>query len=111
MLDPKHAAEESGAQAKMHGEVNPAEGPAARHRLDAEADLRAAVDGLGDDVDSVIDILVNDPVDGLLAAARHVDLLVIGSRGHGHLRAAILGSVSHSVSQHAPCPVIILPRG
>jgi len=49
--------------------------------------------------------------DGLLAAARHVDLLVMGSRGRGPLRAAILGSVSHSVSRQAPCPVVILPRG
>jgi nucleotide-binding universal stress UspA family protein len=63
------------------------------------------------DLDSELDILFNDPVEGLLAAARHVDLLVMGSRGRGPVRAAILGSVSHSVSRQAPCPVVILPRG
>ena len=110
VLDPKRAAEQSGAMAALHGDIDPAEGPAARHRLEHEAELRAAVDGLGDDVDSEVDILANDPVEGLLAAARHVDLLVMGSRGHGPVRAAILGSVSHSVSRQAPCPVVILPR-
>jgi nucleotide-binding universal stress UspA family protein len=34
----------------------------------------------------------------------------MGSRGRGPLRAAILGSVSHSVARRAPCPVLILPR-
>ena len=111
VLDPKRAAEQSGGAAGLHGDVDPAEGPAARHRLEEEAELRAAVDSLGEDIDSELDILFNDPVDGLLAAARHVDLLVMGSRGRGPLRAAILGSVSHSVARRAPCPVLILPRG
>ena len=111
VLDPKHAEEHSSAAAGLHGDIDPAEAPAARHRLDEEADLRAAVDGLGDDIDSEVDILFNDPADGLLAASRHVDLLVMGSHGRGPLRAAILGSVSHSVSRRAPCPVVILPRG
>jgi nucleotide-binding universal stress UspA family protein len=112
VLDPKHAAEQAtGLTAEMHADVDPAEAPAARHRLTEEAELRAAVDSLGEDIDSELDILFNDPADGLLAAARHVDLLVMGSRGHGPLRAAILGSVSHAVSRQAPCPVLILPRG
>lgn len=111
VLDPKRAGEQSGARAGLHGDVDPAEAPAARHRLEEKAELRAAVDDLGDDLDSELDILFNDPVEGLLAAARHVDLLVMGSRGRGPVRAAILGSVSHSVSRQAPCPVVILPRG
>ena len=111
VLDPKHAEEQSpGLMASQHHDADPAEGVAARHRLAQEAELREALDALGDDVDSEIDVLFNDPVDGLLAAARHVDLLVMGSRGRGPLRAAILGSVSHSVAQQAPCPVLILPR-
>ncbi len=111
VLDPKHADEQShGLLAGQHGDVDPAEASAARHRLGEEAELREAMDGLGEDVDSDVDILFNDPVDGLLAAARHLDLLVMGSRGRGPLRAAILGSVSHSVARQAPCPVIIVPR-
>jgi nucleotide-binding universal stress UspA family protein len=34
--------------------------------------------------------------------------IVLGSRGHGRLRRALLGSVSDSVVRHAPCPVTIV---
>jgi nucleotide-binding universal stress UspA family protein len=33
---------------------------------------------------------------------------VMGSRGQGRIRRALLGSVSESVVRHAPCPVIIV---
>ena len=33
--------------------------------------------------------------------------IAIGSRGHGGLRRAVLGSVSDHVVRHAPCPVIV----
>jgi nucleotide-binding universal stress UspA family protein len=33
--------------------------------------------------------------------------IVIGSRGHGGFRRAVLGSVSDHVVRHAPCPVVI----
>jgi nucleotide-binding universal stress UspA family protein len=47
----------------------------------------------------------------LLARAEEgVDLLVIGSRGYGPMRAALLGSVSTRILDHSPCPVLITPR-
>ncbi len=34
--------------------------------------------------------------------------IVLGSRGHGGVRRALLGSVSDSVVRHAPCPVTVV---
>jgi len=41
-----------------------------------------------------------------LAAELPASVIVIGTRGHGGLRRAVLGSVSDHVVRHAPCPVV-----
>ena len=38
-------------------------------------------------------------------------LIVVGSRGLGGIRRALMGSVSDSVVRHAPCPVLVVRRG
>jgi nucleotide-binding universal stress UspA family protein len=43
-------------------------------------------------------------------AAEGADLLVTGSRGFGPLHGVLVGSVSRHLVDHAPCPVLVLPR-
>jgi nucleotide-binding universal stress UspA family protein len=52
-----------------------------------------------------------DPRQALLSAAGHARLTVVGSRGRGPVGSLLLGSVSVSVSKHAPGPVVVVrPR-
>ena len=46
----------------------------------------------------------------IVELAQNIDagLIVMGSRGHGRLRRALVGSVSESVVRHAHCPVTIV---
>jgi nucleotide-binding universal stress UspA family protein len=51
-----------------------------------------------------------DPAEVLARQGVELDLLVMGSRGYGPLRRALLGGVSAEVMRTAPCPVIVVPR-
>jgi nucleotide-binding universal stress UspA family protein len=53
-------------------------------------------------------LVEGDPAEALLGEAGSDDLLVVGSRGHGGIKTALLGSVSNHVIQHAPCPVVVV---
>jgi nucleotide-binding universal stress UspA family protein len=77
---------------------------------EAQAILRAAVERVPEQV-SVTTVLSGDPVRPALLrqikSGSH-DLVVMGSRGRGALRSALLGSVSHYVLHHSPVPVLIV---
>ena len=103
---PDHAAEQShGLMAEQHHDVSPTEAEAGRARKGGEDDLAAVIAELGRDVEIEADLLVNDPADGLIAASRRVDMLIMGSRALGPKRAVLLGSVSRKVVAGAACPV------
>jgi nucleotide-binding universal stress UspA family protein len=53
-------------------------------------------------------VIEDSPAYALLEQAEDADLLVVGSRGHGRIAGALLGSISQQVAQHAPCPVVIV---
>lgn len=43
--------------------------------------------------------------------SKRLDLLMLGSRGYGPVRATLIGSVSRHAVNSARCPVLITPRG
>jgi len=75
---------------------------------EADRTVRAAAARVPDDI-SVTTILTEDPIrSAIMARIRdgHHDLVVMGSRGRGTVRSAVLGSVSHHVLHHSPVPVL-----
>lgn len=79
-------------------------------RSSTEAVLRRARDRVPDDL-PVTTILTDEPIRPALIEqikrGGH-DLIAMGSRGRGAIRAALLGSVSHYVLHHSPVPVLIV---
>jgi nucleotide-binding universal stress UspA family protein len=73
--------------------------------------LESAVARIPEGIRCVDACLEGDPAERLIAASEKVDLLVIGSRGSGPLRAVLAGGVSGRVVRGAHCPVIVVPRG
>ncbi len=67
-----------------------------------------AVTGLEPEVPVLPLVTEGYAADVLLHAAKGADLLVLGSRGHGGLASALLGSVSLHCVLHAHCPVLVL---
>jgi nucleotide-binding universal stress UspA family protein len=56
-------------------------------------------------------VLTGNPAKELARASKDADILVMGSRGYGPVRATLLGGVSQYVIRHASCPVVVCPRG
>jgi nucleotide-binding universal stress UspA family protein len=82
---------------------------------DVEEDARKTLDAVISEEVEVADshrvtgVLVNGhPAEVLLDAAADADLLVVGSRGHGAVADALLGSVGWHCVHHAHCPVVIM---
>ena len=87
---------------------------AARDAQQQELDeaLRAAADGVPDDLSLTTQLLDGDPAREILRTAREGrhDLIVMGSRGRGRVTAALLGSVSNHVMHDSKVPVMIVHR-
>lgn len=79
-------------------------------RGDQEKQLEEAKASLPDDVEAESVLQDGNPAAVLAAQGVELDLLVLGSRGYGPLRRALLGSVSAEVMEEAPCPVLVVPR-
>jgi nucleotide-binding universal stress UspA family protein len=55
-------------------------------------------------------VLSGEAGSSLVGEAETAALLVVGRRGHAGLSHLVLGSVSHYVSTHAHCPVVVVPE-
>jgi nucleotide-binding universal stress UspA family protein len=71
-------------------------------------DAKALAEGRG--VDARTQMLRGETADEIVAYADTIDadLIVVGSRGHGTLASALLGSVSRGVLREARRPVLIV---
>jgi nucleotide-binding universal stress UspA family protein len=88
-------------------EVEPAElEREAQRRLDEEARRVEEAGGTVKETHLRLGRADEEIVD--LAQSLGVGLIVMGSRGHGRIRRALMGSVSESVVRHAHCPVTIV---
>src|ERR687887_407900 len=52
-------------------------------------------------------LVEGNAADALADAGREADLLVVGTKGHGALAGALLGSVSQHLAHHPPCPLVL----
>lgn len=80
-------------------------------RRAAQALLEQAADpvvGKVSDVEIERQVVEGAAADVLVGSVSAGDLLVVGSRGHGGLAGALLGSVSQKCVHHAPCPVVVV---
>jgi nucleotide-binding universal stress UspA family protein len=78
-------------------------------RAESEAILRRARDRVPQDL-SVTTFLTDQPIGPAVIRqikAGHHDLVMMGSRGRGAVRSAVLGSVSQFVLHHSPVPVLV----
>jgi nucleotide-binding universal stress UspA family protein len=58
----------------------------------------------------VIAVAHGDPARALIAESERLGMLVMGTRGYGGARRALVGSASRRVVHEAACPVIVVPH-
>jgi nucleotide-binding universal stress UspA family protein len=87
-----------------HRQLTQALSSAARATL---ASARDRAELAAPDVTVITELLDIDARDALVDLSEDAHLIVLGSRGRGPLRTALLGSVSASVARRAHCPVVV----
>ena len=88
----------------LAGQLN-AENDAAQIGLDQAVEDAL---GAGSDVQLERRLVEGDAGEALVAASRDAVLVVVGSHGRSGFKAALLGSVSRHVVDHAACPVVVV---
>jgi len=68
---------------------------------------REDVQRLGPDVTVFSECRIEDPRESLVELSGTASMMVLGSRGRGHMRSLLLGSTTVAVVRHALCPVVV----
>jgi nucleotide-binding universal stress UspA family protein len=76
-----------------------------------QAEVDSATNDFGGSAPASVTVRVasGSVVEELINAAKDADMLVVGSRGAGGFSRLMMGSVSSLVTQHATCPVVVIP--
>ncbi|MGW0553567.1 universal stress protein [Streptomyces sp. NPDC002926] len=53
-------------------------------------------------------VMIGNVAQALIDRAEGASLLVVGNRGYSGFKSTLLGSVGLHVTQHAPCPVVVV---
>jgi nucleotide-binding universal stress UspA family protein len=90
--------------AEVHSQVDAAEQDAREHLESFAKELSTK----GIKVEAYL--RVGYPFDEIVLMANHfhVDLIVIGSHGHGRIARLLVGSTAQRVVEHARCPVLVV---
>lgn len=84
-------------------------------RTRARAQAEAVVDAVRSDVDVpegvtvTPEVVAGTPAAAILGSTTAGHLTVVGTRGHGGIRRAVVGSTSHQVLHHPPGPMVVVP--
>jgi nucleotide-binding universal stress UspA family protein len=85
-----------------------------RHEVEQylHGELHAAEGRVPEGIDAHAELIAGPPSDVLADASREPGtILVVGSRGYGPVRSVLLGSVSRTLADSAPAPLIVVARG
>ncbi len=90
--------------------------PNRQQAIDARLDkaneiLRRAEEGVGKTAGEIhTELIEGSPAEAIInvARTRGSAVIIMGSRGLGNMAELVLGSTSHKVVSHAPCPVLIV---
>ena len=85
--------------------------PAAELEFELRQEFEAEIAALPGGGAVETEFVIGYPVEELAARSVAADLVIVGSRRHGLLRAVLLGSVSGRLVREADCPVVVVPRG
>lgn len=83
-----------------------------RRKKQLEAALEAEVAAVAQqfpDLQVNAEVPIGDPTEILVAATKTAQLTVLGTRGRGPVRSALLGSVSRGVLHRADGPIMVVP--